>query len=119
MDLRFKRKNKTVMIQISGEIDHHTAKELRRQTENALLQMGGKNIIFCLQEVSFMDSSGIGMMIGRYKQVQALGGRVAIAYANEKIAEMILLSGLSQLLPIFDSIEEALFYAEGREIDAV
>lgn len=119
MELQFKRKNKTMIILISGEIDHHTSIELRRQTESALAQMGGRNIIFGFEEVTFMDSSGIGMMIGRYKQLQALGGRIAIACANEKIAEIIRLSGLTKLLPVFDTIEEALQYTEGRETDAV
>ncbi|WP_405729576.1 STAS domain-containing protein [Anaerotignum sp.] len=119
MELQFKRKNKTMIILISGEVDHHTAIELRRQTESALAQMGGRNIIFGFEEVTFMDSSGIGMMIGRYKQLQALGGRIAIACANEKIAEIIRLSGLTKLLPVFDTIEEALQYTEGRETDAV
>ena len=119
MELQFKRKNKTMIILISGEIDHHTSIELRRQTESALAQMGGRNIIFGFEEVTFMDSSGIGMMIGRYKQLQALQGRIAIACANEKIAEIIRLSGLTKLLPVFDTIEEALRYTEGRETDAV
>ncbi len=119
MELYFKRKNKTIIILISGEIDHHTSIELRRQTESALTQMGGRNIIFGFEQVTFMDSSGIGMMIGRYKQLQALGGRIAIACANEKIAEIIQLSGLTKLLPTFDTIEDALFYTEGRDTDAV
>ena len=119
MELHFKRKNKTMIILISGEIDHHTSIELRRQTESALAQMGGRNIIFGFEQVTFMDSSGIGMMIGRYKQLQALGGRIAIACANERISEIIRLSGLTKLLPLFETIEEALFYTEGRETDAV
>lgn len=119
MELKFKRKNKTIIILIEGEIDHHTSKELRIQTESALSQMGGRNIIFVFRDVTFMDSSGIGMMIGRYKQLHSLGGRIAIACANEKIAEIIKLSGLTKLLPIFDTLDEALSYTEGRESDAV
>ena len=119
MELKFKRKNKTLIIQIAGEIDHHTSTELRRQTESALEQMGGRNIIFGFQEVTFMDSSGIGVMIGRYKQIRSLGGRIAIACPNEKIEEIIRLSGLSQILPSFPTLQEAIAYAEGRESDAV
>lgn len=119
MELKFKRKNKTLIILIAGEIDHHTAKELRCKTESALEQMGGKNIVFGFAEVSFMDSSGIGVMIGRYKQIQALGGRIAIACPNEKIEEILCLSGLSRLLPSFQSIDAAAAYTEGRESDAV
>ena len=62
-----------------------------------------------------MDSAGIGVMIGRYKQVQSLGGRIAIACPNEKIEEMIQLSGLSRLLPSFISLDAAIAYAEGEE----
>lgn len=119
MELKFKRKNKTLIIQIAGEIDHHTAAELRRQTESALEQMGGRNIIFGFQEVTFMDSSGIGVLIGRYKQVKSLGGRIALVCPNEKIEEIIRLSGLSSLLPTFPGMQEAIAYAEGRESDAV
>ena len=115
MELKFKKINKTLIIQVFGEIDHHTSNELRTKTENALLQMGGRNIIFGFQNVSFMDSSGIGVMIGRYKQIQGLGGRIAIACANEKIKEIIRLSGLCQILPSFSTLEEAVSYAEGRE----
>ena len=114
MDLKFKRKNKTLIILIAGEIDQHSSKELRSKTESALEQMGGRNIIFGFQEVTFMDSAGIGVMIGRYKQVQSLGGRIAIACPNEKIEEKIQLSGLSRLLPTYVSLDAAIAYAEGR-----
>lgn len=119
MELIFKKKNKTLIILIQGEIDHHTAKEVRRQTESALLQLGGRNIIFGFEDVSFMDSSGIGMLIGRYKQLQAIGGRIAISCANEAIMELISLSGLTKILPVFETLEDALSYTEGRESNAV
>ena len=119
MELRFKKRNKTIIIMISGEIDHHTAKEIRRQTENALLEMRGKNIIFGFEKVTFMDSSGIGMLIGRYKQLHVVGGRIAVACANDTIQELIQLSGISKLIPIYDSIEKCLSYIEGREENAV
>lgn len=119
MELKFKKINKTLIIQISGEIDHHTSKELREKTESAIQQMGGKNLILGFQEVSFMDSSGIGVMIGRYKQIQGLGGRIAILNPNEKIQEIIRLSGLTQILPSYPTLEEAISYAEGRDNHAV
>lgn len=119
MDLIFKRKNKTIIILISGEIDHHNAKQIRRQTESALNEMGGKHIIYDFTQVTFMDSSGIGMLIGRYKYLQALGGKLAIAGANEKIQEIIKLSGLAKILPTFSSIDVALIFTEGRDTDAV
>lgn len=119
MDLRFKQKNKTILIMVSGEIDHHTSKELRRQTESALFEMGGKHLIFDFTNVTFMDSSGIGMLIGRYKQLQSMQGRIAILCTEERIIEIIRLSGLTKLFPIFEVLEDALSYTEGRGRDAV
>jgi len=117
MELLFKKKQKTIIILISGEIDHHTSKMLRTQTENALTQLGGRHIIYGFEQVTFMDSSGIGMLIGRYKQLHALGGRIAIANATGKIKEIIQLSGLTKIIPMFDTIEDSLIYTEGREKD--
>ncbi len=114
MECKFRKMKKTLLIQVSGELDHHTAKTLRERADFTLDRVGGKHIIFDFEEVSFMDSSGIGVMIGRYKRVQSLGGRVAIACANEKIREIIRLSGLESLLPSFSSMEEAWQYTEGR-----
>lgn len=117
MELRFTKRNQTLIAHISGEIDHHTSGGLRLKVDRALEQINGKNIIFCFREVTFMDSSGIGVMIGRYKQIQSLGGRVAIACASPKIADIIALSGLGRLLPVFEDGKAALAYAEGREAE--
>ena len=114
MELKFTKKNRTLIVFISGEIDHHTAEKLRTQTDQNLERMKGKNIIFCLQEVDFMDSSGIGVMIGRYKNIQSLQGRIAVACAGEKIQEILSLSGLGKLLPSFANLALALDYVEGR-----
>ena len=119
MEIRFRKKNKTIIIMVSGEIDHHTSKELKRQTESAFIEMAAKNIIFHFEKVTFMDSSGIGMLIGRYKQLQSIGGRISVVAVNEKITEIIRLSGLSKLIPLFDTIEDAFSYTEGREHHAV
>ena len=119
MELYFRKKNKTIIIQISGEIDHHTASVLRHQTESALLELGGRNIIYDFQEVTFMDSSGIGMLIGRYKQLESIGGRIAVIHINETIEEMFHLSGLKNIIPVFETVEKALEYMEGRGKDAV
>ena len=114
MELRFTKRNQTLIAHISGEIDHHTSGELRLKIDRALEQISGKNIIFCFREVTFMDSSGIGMM---YKQIQSLGGRVAIACASPKVADIIALSGLGRLLPDYDELKAALAYVEGREAE--
>ena len=78
MELRFTKRNQTLIAHISGEIDHHTSGELRLKIDRALEQISGKNIIFCFREVTFMDSSGIGLVMGRYRLMQELGGELRV-----------------------------------------
>ena len=101
MEIAFKKKNKTIMIRVVGEIDHHTAKELRIKTENALSQMGGTNILFDFSDVTFMDSSGIGLIMGRYKTVRTLGGRIVIYGMNRETERILKMAGVDRIAEIY------------------
>lgn len=116
MELKFTKRNKTLVVKIAGEIDHHTSAMLRQETERALERMGGNNIVFHMEEVTFMDSSGIGAMIGRYKVVQRLGGRMAVSKPSPRIQEILRLSAVSTLIPSFVSLDGAMTYVEGGDV---
>lgn len=113
MELKFSKRNRTLIIKIDGEIDHHTCEILRGETDCELEKMGGKNIIFRMGNVSFMDSSGIGAVIGRYKIIQRLGGRIAVAEANARVEQIFKLSAMQSLIPSFPNVDLALEYVEG------
>lgn len=113
MELKFNKRNKTLVVKIEGEIDHHTCEMLRTETERALERMGGNNILFRMEGVTFMDSSGIGAMIGRYKVVQRLGGRIAVSGANERMLQIFKMSAISTLIPCFDEFDDAIIHVEG------
>ena len=100
MELHFKRKNKTIIILIFGEIDHHTSAELRRQTESALAQMGGRNIIFGFEHVTFMDSSGIALVLSLYKRMAALGGTLEITDLPPFARRILKAAGVEKLVSI-------------------
>lgn len=112
MIIKFRKKHTTLVINICGEIDHHTVEEIRGKIEKEFWKMHGKNIIFNFKEVTFMDSSGIGMIIGRYKHTVGLGGKTAIACANEKVGQIFQLSGLFRIIPNYSTVEEALEQTE-------
>ena len=115
MDLKFKRKNKTLIILIAGEIDHHSSKELRSKTESALEQMGGRNIIFGFQEVTFMDSAGIGMVLGRYRRLGEAGGSVVIASCAKTVRSILHMAGIFSLMPYAQTREEAVKLLKEKE----
>lgn len=113
MNLTYSKQNKTLLVKIDGEIDHHTCEKLRTETEHALEKMRMKHIVFIFTNVTFMDSSGIGVLIGRYKDVSHMGGRVAVAAPSEQMERIFALSGLKSIIPCFATQEQALIYVEG------
>lgn len=83
---------------LSGDIDHHAARDYRAQIDDVISRSHPELLIFDMNEVGFMDSSGIGLILGRLKSVKAVGGELVIKNARREIAEVIKISGLSSLL---------------------
>ena len=71
-----------------------------------------KNIVFNFNELEFMDSTGIGMIIGRYNQIKKKGGKIILCSLNKQISRIVMLSGLSRICLLKDSEEEAFIYLE-------
>jgi len=91
-----------------GEIDHHSAESLRDQVDRAFEQSNCRHIIFNFSRVTFMDSSGIGMIIGRYKNAEKRGGKLAIAGMNDDMNRLFMISGLSKIVTRKTTMQEAL-----------
>lgn len=108
MEISLIPKQRLVLVRVSGEIDHHTSEEIRRASEKEIRRSGAINIAFDFGRVSFMDSSGIGMIIGRYKTVSALGGHLIIYDASGQIKRLIEMSGLSQLIIVSDTLQKGI-----------
>lgn len=85
---------------IYGEIDHHTARGIREEIDANLQRSLPKQLILDFRDVTFMDSSGIGLILGRYKLVKSTGGEIIIQNASRQIARMMKLAGLSRLADI-------------------
>lgn len=81
-------------IQMPREIDHHIAMKLREAADKLILEKDVENIIFDFQETIMMDSSGIGIILGRLKKMQGLGGKVYILHANDRMKKMLNLAGV-------------------------
>ena len=86
-----------IVAAIEGEIDHHSAKALREEIDRYIERAKPSALTLDLNGVSFMDSSGVGLIMGRYKLMSELGGTLYITGASHSIARMIKLAGLSRL----------------------
>ncbi|MGB9678548.1 MAG: anti-sigma F factor antagonist [Thermoanaerobacteraceae bacterium] len=107
MDIKFTKKTNTLIVKFDGELDHHIADQLKEKIDKEY-NTGFKNLIFDLKNVNFMDSSGIGVIIGRYKKAKEKNGKVVLVNANSQLNKIIEISGLMRIIKCYNSIEEAL-----------
>ncbi|MDE6148898.1 MAG: anti-sigma factor antagonist [Ruminococcus sp.] len=91
---------------IYGDLDHHTAKHIRSDIDSAIHENNPKRLIIDFSNVTFMDSSGIGLVMGRYKIMNEMSGEVLIANPPTYIRKVIQLAGLHKLCPIVTNSED-------------
>ncbi len=103
MNSVFLERDKTLLIEITEEIDHHEADKLRRKIDENITRYMPRKVIFDFNKVSFMDSAGIGMVIGRYKMVNMIGGTTQMKNVKKSIRKIFEMSGVSKIIPIIDS----------------
>lgn len=87
-------------VAVSGEIDHHNASVMRLETDEAIQSALAQNVRLDFGEVTFMDSSGIGFVMGRYRLVNSYGGIVEVVNLSERIYKMMKLAGLEKLVTL-------------------
>jgi stage II sporulation protein AA (anti-sigma F factor antagonist) len=106
-------REKVMVVAPSVEIDHHSAERIRNAVDAAFEKSPCTHMVFDFTKVGFMDSSGIGMIIGRYKQTEKRGGALALAHMNEAMTRLYTISGLAKIIRHFPSVEEALTALKG------
>lgn len=91
---------KTLWIQVPGELDHHNAKRICQEADRLVKERDIREIVFDFSETIFCDSSGIGMLMGRYKMMKALGGTVRAVRVRERVGKILMLSGIMKIIPV-------------------
>ena len=100
MESIYNKKDKQLIFKINEEIDECEVQKIRRKLDNEIERYMPKEVIFDFCNVSFMDSAGIGLIIGRYKLINMLGGELKIANVNLQIQKIFEMSGILKLIPI-------------------
>ncbi|WP_313133490.1 anti-sigma F factor antagonist [Anaerocolumna sp.] len=99
--------NKCLIIKLMEELDHHNALTIREQSDKLISGKNIKDIVFDFTGSDFMDSSGIGVIMGRYKKIIFTGGKVAVTGVNQSVDRIFRLSGLYKIIHKFNTIEDA------------
>ncbi|MBQ4612451.1 MAG: anti-sigma factor antagonist [Clostridia bacterium] len=104
MQLELTKHDDRLVARLIGELDHHAAAEVRERIDNAVLQQRCRRLTLDFSGLTFMDSSGIGLIMGRYRLMHSCGGTLQIENASQRLETVIRLAGLEKL-PIWDETE--------------
>ena len=92
--------NGILEVRLRGEIDHHTAVAVRSKIDEIICEQKPRKTVLDLSEIDFMDSSGLGLIMGRYALMQRLGGELTLKNPNERVVKIFELAGLGRIIKI-------------------
>ena len=102
MDEDFKVIDDYLMVRMPEEIDHHKSSYISENADKFIVRENVSNVVFDFEDTRFMDSSGIGIIMGRYKIISCFGGKVFAINADHRIRRLLMISGLHKIVEIMD-----------------
>ncbi|SFQ30301.1 anti-anti-sigma regulatory factor, SpoIIAA [Lachnospiraceae bacterium XBB1006] len=98
MEAEYQVDEQFLFIYIPQEVDHHVADKIRRETDVLLSERSIRKIVFDFHDTRFMDSSGIGMILGRVKKMRKCGGSVEAVGVSNQVARIFDMAGLPSVM---------------------
>ena len=102
MIVEFKKEDKVLIFKLTEDVDQHTSEKIRRKMDNEIKRYIPRKVVFDFSNISFMDSAGIGMVLGRYKLAQMLDGELEIINVNKSMKKIFDMSGVSRIINIIE-----------------
>ena len=100
MESKFYEEDKLLVFKIKEEIDDCSVQKIRRRADYEIERYMPRKVVFDFNSVTFMDSAGIGLIIGRYKFTNMLGGKLEVANLTQSVKKIFEMSGLLKLIPV-------------------
>jgi stage II sporulation protein AA (anti-sigma F factor antagonist) len=114
MQLDFHTVDDILMTRIAGELDHYGAAKTREEIDKTIDASSCKHLVMDFAGVSFMDSSGIGVVMGRYKKVKDKGGKVYITGCSEYVRKILEMAGIFTIINQSSNTENAICSIQGK-----
>lgn len=96
----YEQTNSGLTVRLPKELDHHSADGIRQEVDKRILQDGVSAIVFDFYQTTFMDSSGVGLLLGRYKMVSYVGGSVYAVRVSDKVEKMLSLANIQKYIHV-------------------
>lgn len=102
MKVTYNEKDKLLLLQITEELDHHTSEKIRARADFEIQKYIPKRLTIDFSNVNFMDSAGIGMVLGRYKMITMFGGEMNMVNVKPNVKKVFEMSGITKIIPIIE-----------------
>ena len=102
MSMEYQVQENCLTIFLPKEVDHHNAEEVKKSADAIIEKEHIKYVIFDFEQTDFMDSSGIGVIMGRYRMICLIGGEVWAVHANARIRKILTMSGVTKIMQIYE-----------------
>lgn len=89
-----------LMIRLPEEIDHYKAGYICKNADKYIMEEPVRDVVFDFENTRFMDSSGIGIIMGRYRKINALGGKIYAIHCDGRIRRVLRMSGLEKIMEV-------------------
>ena len=100
MNSKYLKEDKLLILEMTEEIDHHIAEKIRTKADDEITRYMPRKVVLDFNNVTFMDSAGIGMVLGRYKMINMLGGTLEMKNVNTSIRKIFEMSGITKICVI-------------------
>lgn len=104
MKIDYEKETRTLTVHIENEIDHHSCEQMKKEMDYEIQKKAPKKLIFDMKQVKFMDSSGIGLILGRYKYLLRIGGETEIVNTKKEVKRILDMSGIFKIIPIDEEV---------------
>lgn len=116
MSLILNSKKNTLIVHIGGDFDLVSANDFREKIDRSIAETMSQNLILDLEKTTFIDSSGLGVIMGRYRKIKANNGQMVIYGAKPGIKKIFEVSGILSLMPVCNTEKAAWQFIENKAI---
>ena len=105
MNVKHFIEDKVLLFELTEELDHHETEKIRQRADYEIQRFMPKKVILDFKKVRFMDSAGIGLILGRYKSTNIYGGTLELSNVNQKIKRIFEMAGILKIVPISENYQ--------------
>ncbi len=98
--------DRCLLVRLPEEVDHHKAGRISEKADWYIMKQDVEHVVFDFEDTRFMDSSGVGILMGRYKKISCFGGKVYILHADRQVKRILKLSGMDKIVEVVEEEKE-------------